>query len=109
MPQRKRMSLVDDLEMQRCTSNKVLTNFLLILCIGLILYITFNIVSRARERRQVNQLVSEIQTEIFIKQCNLNKMYCCNYRDKSACDKWAENNCIESDGSLEINCSQKVK
>lgn len=109
MPHRKRMSLVDDLELQQCTSNKVLTNFLLILCIGLILYITFNIIGRAKERRQVNELVSSIQAEIFVKQCNLNKMYCCNYRDKGACDKWAENNCVEKDGSMEIDCSSKVK
>ena len=41
---------------------------LLILCIVLILYITFNIINRAKERREVDLLVSEIQNEIFIKQ-----------------------------------------
>lgn len=105
MVQRKRMSLLDDLEMQRCTTNRMLTKFLLILCIVLILYITFNIINRAKERREVDLLVSEIQNEIFIKQCNLNKMYCCSYKDSVACDKWVENNCLESDGALEINCS----
>jgi hypothetical protein len=104
MVQRKRMSLVDDLEFQKCQTNKILTNFLFILCISLILYITFSIISQNKEQRKIDNLVSEIQNDIFIKQCALDKMYCCKYKDKVACDKWVEANCIEKDGSLQINC-----
>ncbi len=104
----KRMSLEDEIKEQRFIANKKLTNFLLILCIILVAYITYNIIQKSNEQKRVDLLLNQIQNELYLKQCNLNKMYCCNYKDQNACDKWVENNCVESDGSLQINCKNTL-
>lgn len=84
--------------------NNIVMVALIILAVVFIALITVGIIKKEREKQKIDAIVSSIQNEIYVKQCNLDKMYCCGYKDKSACEKWAEASCSEPDGSLEINC-----
>ncbi len=79
----------------------IVLGILIVSCIGA------GIVKREHEKQRINDIINSIQNEIYIKQCNLDKMYCCGYKDKEACKKWTDANCTEDDGSLKINCDIK--
>ncbi|MBR1544903.1 MAG: hypothetical protein IJ638_03095 [Alphaproteobacteria bacterium] len=87
--------------------NNVIMILFIAFAIFVVAYISIGIVKRERERQRIDAIVSSIQNEIYLKQCHLDKMYCCGYKDKDACEKWAKANCSEEDGSLEINCNVK--
>ena len=85
----------------------VLASLVLLCVVTIVAFIAVNIMRRDRERKRIDEIVSSIQNEIYLKQCHLDKMYCCGYKDKDACEKWHRENCSEEDGSLEINCNIK--
>ncbi len=72
-------------------------------------YMSFNYLKSQRERKRIDEIVVSIQNEIYLKQCMLDKLYCCEYKDVDACDKWVANNCLEEDGSPEMNCKISLK
>lgn len=78
-----------------------------IFLLSIVSYISIGIIQREQERQRIDEIVNSIQNEIFLKQCHLDKMYCCGYKDKEACEKWHKANCSEENGSLEINCDVK--
>ena len=80
---------------------------IIILSIFITVYIGTGIIKREHEKQRINDIINSIQNEIYIKQCHLDKMYCCGYKDKEACKKWTDANCTEEDGSLKINCDIK--
>ena len=80
---------------------------LLIIAFAIVICVSIGIMRRERERQKIDEIVNSIQNEIYLKQCNLDKMYCCGYKDKEACKKWIDANCTEENGSLEINCDIK--
>ena len=75
--------------------------------IAIVIYISVGVIKQERERKKIDEIVSSIQNEIFLKQCHLDKVYCCGYKNKDACKKWAEANCSEENGSLKIDCNIK--
>ena len=81
---------------------------LILVAVVILSYLSFQIIKREQEKRKIDEIVSSIQNEIYVKQCNLDKMYCCGYKDQNACDNWVKANCTEPDGSLEINCNLKL-
>ena len=87
--------------------SSVIVILLLICAVSVISYISIGIVKRERERQRIDEIVSSIQNEIYQKQCHLDKVYCCGYKDKDACEKWVKSNCTEENGALEINCDIK--
>ena len=74
--------------------------------IFVVAYIGIGIIKREHEKQRINNIINSIQNEIYIKQCYLDKMYCCAYKDKEACRKWVDASCTEDDGSLEIKCEK---
>lgn len=80
---------------------------LIVLAIIVVAYISICVLKKERERQRIDAIVSSIQNEIYLKQCHLDKMYCCGYKDKEACEKWIAANCTEEDGSQQINCNVK--
>ncbi len=87
-------------------NNIIVMIFIIISIIGVV-YISIGIVKRERERQRIDEIVNSIQNEIYLKQCHLDKVYCCGYKDKDACERWAKSNCSEENGSLQINCDMK--
>ena len=85
--------------------NKVLALLLIISVITFSIYIAKIMIERKREKQKIDEIIASIQSEIFIKQCQLDKMYCCGYKEQTSCDKWVEKGCTEPDGALEINCT----
>ncbi len=69
--------------------------------------VVIGIIKEKRKRQRIEEIIASIQNEIYLKQCYLDKMYCCEYKDKDACEKWINASCTEEDGSLEINCNTK--
>ncbi len=107
MPKKKK--IIDEHENMEpvvvCRSNNFLMVIFILIAVCIVSYITVNAIQNEREKQKIDEIVSSIQNEIYLKQCNLDKMYCCGYKDQKACDNWVEAGCTESDGSLEINCS----
>ena len=103
--------IIDENENMEPIISKKSGNFvvwaLITLAIIVIVYISLGIIKRERERKRIDEIVTSIQNEIYLKQCHLDKMYCCGYKDKEACEKWKNANCSEEDGSNEINCNIK--
>jgi hypothetical protein len=60
---------------------------------------------QAQERLKIDLEIEEIKGEIFIRQCNLEHMYCCHYNRKEACAKWKGAGCREAGGAGEIDCA----
>ncbi len=73
------------------------------------IYILFINIKENKERKKFDEIVANIQNEIFLKQCHLNKIYCCAYKDKQSCKKWEQDSCSEADGSLKIDCKDIKK
>ncbi|MDR2098484.1 MAG: hypothetical protein LBO78_00465 [Rickettsiales bacterium] len=61
----------------------------------------------AEERLKIDREIEEIKDEIFVRQCNLERMYCCHYNRKEACAKWKEAGCRETGGGSDIDCAIK--
>ena len=85
--------------------NIILCLSLIILATAFAIYTIEIMMQRKHEKQQIDEIISSIQSEIFTKQCLLDKMYCCGYKDDTSCNKWTENGCTETDGSPTINCA----
>lgn len=85
--------------------NIILCLLLITLATAFAIYAIEIMMQRKQEKLQIDEIISSIQSEIFIKQCQLDKMYCCGYKDENSCNKWIEKGCTEPDGSPNINCA----
>ena len=56
--------------------NNIVMVALIILAVIFIALITVGIIKKEREKQKIDAIVSSIQNEIYVKQCNLDKMYC---------------------------------
>ena len=85
---------------------KICLGVLLIIFVTTItIYSAKKLIQQKQEMEQIDEIIASIQAEIFIKQCQLDKMYCCGYKDEESCNKWLEKGCVESNGTPAINCT----
>lgn len=108
MPRKKIIDEHENMEPIVCKTNNFLMIIFILIATTIIAYITYAAIQNEKEKQKIDKIVLSIQNEIYLKQCNLDKMYCCGYKDKNACENWVKAECTESDGSLEINCDLKL-
>ncbi|MDR1476574.1 MAG: hypothetical protein LBI17_00395 [Rickettsiales bacterium] len=73
----------------------------------LIAYVSISQMRMSEEQKRIDAQISEIKNEIFVRQCRLDKIYCCSGRGDDACARWSEQNCREDDGLDQIACNKK--
>ena len=72
--------------------------------------VAYIVVSQARireEQKLIDAEIGKIKSEIMVRQCRLDRIYCCRRGDDVACARWNESGCRGEDGSAEIGCKAK--
>jgi hypothetical protein len=73
----------------------------------LIAYFSVGQMRMKAAQKRIDAQIAEIKDEIFVRQCRLDKIYCCGGKGDDACANWAKQNCREDDGSYQIACGRK--
>jgi hypothetical protein len=72
-----------------------------------IAYVSVSRIRAKEEQERIDRQIEDIKEEIFVRQCRLDKIYCCSNRSEEACARWTEQNCREDDGTEQIACAKK--
>ncbi|MDR1476606.1 MAG: hypothetical protein LBI17_00575 [Rickettsiales bacterium] len=78
--------------------------------LALVSAIAYIVVSQARmkeEQKRVDAEVEKIKGEITVRQCRIDRIYCCRRNDREACARWSDSGCLTDSGSPDIDCKAK--